>query len=84
MTDQLRRIPDDLLRRDAKQDNDRRRAVELLAHLEARGIRPTWLDLHHERQRRGFSTRPGPSTSRRQRRGLPDHPAHTHAESVTL
>jgi hypothetical protein len=55
MTDQdwLRRIPDDLIKRDPNANRDRERAIELLAYCEARGHRPTWFDLHLERQRRG-------------------------------
>ena len=54
MTDQdwLRRIPDDLIQRDPNANRDRERAIELLAYCEARGHRPTWFDLHLERQRR--------------------------------
>lgn len=52
----LEGIPDDLLRRLSNKAKDDRRAQRLLDYCEARGIRPSWADLHEEAARRGFVT----------------------------
>lgn len=59
--DPLANIPDDLLRFDRDARRDRIRAEAMVRWIEARMERPSLLDLHQERCRRGLARNPTPA-----------------------